>query len=65
MSMYIIIQTVFLYEFNKVRVFLWTWHNSSDSSGIIKPNTKFRVPDFSDIVKPVVISGIGSQNPKF
>jgi hypothetical protein len=29
------------------------------------PNPKFRVPDFSGIVKPVVISGIDSQNPKF
>jgi hypothetical protein len=28
-------------------------------------NTKFRVPEFSGIVKPVVISGIDSQNPKF
>jgi hypothetical protein len=29
------------------------------------PNPKFRVPEFSDIAKPVVISGIDSQNPKF
>jgi hypothetical protein len=29
------------------------------------PNLKFWVPDFSSIVKPVVISGIDSQNPKF
>jgi hypothetical protein len=28
-------------------------------------NPKFRVPEFSGIVKPVVISGIDSQNPKF
>jgi hypothetical protein len=29
------------------------------------PNPKFRVPEFSVIAKPVVISGINSQNPKF
>jgi hypothetical protein len=29
------------------------------------PNPKFRVPEFSGIIKPVVISGIESQNPKF
>jgi hypothetical protein len=29
------------------------------------PNPKFRVPEFSGIEKPVVISGIDSQNPKF
>jgi hypothetical protein len=29
------------------------------------PNPKFRVPEFSGIVKLVVISGINSQNPKF
>jgi hypothetical protein len=29
------------------------------------PNPKFRVPDFSGIVKPVVISGIDFQNLKF
>jgi hypothetical protein len=29
------------------------------------PNPKFRVPEFSCIVKLVVISGIDSQNPKF
>jgi hypothetical protein len=29
------------------------------------PNLKFRVSEFSGIVKPVVISGIDSQNPKF
>jgi hypothetical protein len=29
------------------------------------PNPKFQVPEFSGIVKPVVISGIDSQNPKF
>jgi hypothetical protein len=29
------------------------------------PNPKFRVPEFSGIVKLVVISGIDSQNPKF
>jgi hypothetical protein len=28
-------------------------------------NPKFRVPEFSGIVKPIVISGIDSQNPKF
>jgi hypothetical protein len=28
-------------------------------------NPKFRVPEFSGIAKPVVISGIDSQNPKF
>jgi hypothetical protein len=28
-------------------------------------NPKFRVPEFSDIIKPVVISDIDSQNPKF
>jgi hypothetical protein len=31
----------------------------------VYPNPKFRVPEFSGIVKPVVISGIDSQNPKF
>jgi hypothetical protein len=29
------------------------------------PNPEFRVPEFQGIVKPVVISGIDSQNPKF
>jgi hypothetical protein len=29
------------------------------------PNPKFRVPEVSGIVKPVVISGIDSKNPKF
>jgi hypothetical protein len=29
------------------------------------PNPKFQVPEFSGIVKPVVISGIDSQKPKF
>jgi hypothetical protein len=29
------------------------------------PNPKFRVPEFSGIEKPVVISGIDYQNPKF
>jgi hypothetical protein len=29
------------------------------------PNPKFRVPEISGITKPVVISGIDSQNPKF
>jgi hypothetical protein len=29
------------------------------------PNPKFRVLEFLGIVKPVVISGIDSQNPKF
>jgi hypothetical protein len=29
------------------------------------PNPKFRVPEFSGITKPVVISGIDSQTPKF
>jgi hypothetical protein len=29
------------------------------------PNPKFWVPEFSGIEKPVVISGIDSQNPKF
>jgi hypothetical protein len=28
-------------------------------------NPKFRVPEFSGIVKPIVISGIDSQNPEF
>jgi hypothetical protein len=29
------------------------------------PNPKFRVPEFLGIVKPVVISVIDSQTPKF
>jgi hypothetical protein len=29
------------------------------------PNPKFRVPEISGIAKPVVISGIDSQNPNF
>jgi hypothetical protein len=29
------------------------------------PNPKFRVPEFSGIAKPVVISGNDSWNPKF
>jgi hypothetical protein len=29
------------------------------------PNPKFRVPEISGIIKPVVILGIDSQNPKF
>jgi hypothetical protein len=28
------------------------------------PNSKFRVPEFLGIIKPVVVSGIDSQNPK-
>jgi hypothetical protein len=31
----------------------------------LNPNLKFRVPEFSGIVKTVVISSIDSQNPKF
>jgi hypothetical protein len=35
--------------------------------GVVReyPNPKFRVPEVSGIEKPVVISGIDSQNPKF
>jgi hypothetical protein len=29
------------------------------------PNPKFRVPEIPGIEKPIVISGIDSQNPKF
>jgi hypothetical protein len=29
------------------------------------PNPKFRVPEFLGIAKPVVISGIDSQNPNY
>jgi hypothetical protein len=29
------------------------------------PNPKFRVPKFSGSEKPIIISGIDSQNPKF
>jgi hypothetical protein len=47
-------------------VFLWSRHNSSGSSWIYpNPNPKFRVPEFSGIVKPIVISGIDSENSKF
>jgi hypothetical protein len=31
----------------------------------LNPNPKFWVSEVSGIVKPVVISGIDSQNPKF
>jgi hypothetical protein len=31
----------------------------------LNPNPKFRVPKFSGIIKPVVILGFNSQNPKF
>jgi hypothetical protein len=31
----------------------------------LNPNPKFRVPEFSGIAKPVVISGIDSQNPNY
>jgi hypothetical protein len=43
-----------------VYVFLWSRHNSSDSSGIPEPE-----PEISGIAKPFVILGIDSQNPKF
>jgi hypothetical protein len=65
MSTYIIIQTTFytnligcmcFYESNTIVRVVREYPN---------PNPKFRVPEFSDIAKPVVISGIDSQNPKF
>jgi hypothetical protein len=40
MSMYIIIQTIFLYYFNRVYVFLWSQHNISGSSGIPEPEAE-------------------------
>jgi hypothetical protein len=65
MSMYIIIQTIFytnligfmhFYEVDTIVRVVREYPN---------PNPKFRVPEFSGIAKPVVISGIDSQNPKF
>jgi hypothetical protein len=63
MSMYIIIQTIFLYYFNRVYVF----YEANTTVRVVReyPNPKFWVPEFSGIVKPVVISGIDSENPKF
>jgi hypothetical protein len=64
MSMYIIIQTIFytnligfmhFYEVDTIVRVVREYPN---------PNPKFRVPEFSGIAKPVVISGIDSQNPK-
>jgi hypothetical protein len=63
--MYIIIQTIFytnliecmcFYEANTIVRVVREYPN---------PNPKFRVPEFSGIEKPFVISGIDSQNPKF
>jgi hypothetical protein len=65
MSTYIIIQTIFytnligciyFYEVDTIVRVVREYPN---------PNPKFRVPEFSGIVKLVVISGIDSQNPKF
>jgi hypothetical protein len=44
-------------------VFLRSGYNSSVSSGI--PELEIPGTKFSGIVKPVVILGINSQNPKF
>jgi hypothetical protein len=48
-----------------VYVFLWSQHNSSDSSVILKPKIEIWVSEFSNIVKPVIILDIDYQNPKF
>jgi hypothetical protein len=65
MSMYIIIQTIFLYKFNRVYVFLLSQHNSLGSSGIPEPEPEIPGTQIFGIVKPIVISSIDSQNPKF
>jgi hypothetical protein len=67
MSMYIIIQTIFytnligcmcFYEVDTIVQVVREYPNPNS-------NPKFRVPEFSGIAKPVAISGIDSQNPKF
>jgi hypothetical protein len=63
MSIYIIIHIVFYTNligcmcFYEADIIVWVVREY--------PNPKFRVPEFSGIVKPVVISGIDSQNPNF
>jgi hypothetical protein len=47
---------MYFYEADTIVRVVWEYPN---------PNPKFRVPEFSGIAKPVVISGIDSQNPKF
>jgi hypothetical protein len=44
------------YEADTIVRVVWEYPN---------PNSKFRVPEFLGIAKPVIISGIDSQNPKF
>jgi hypothetical protein len=63
MSMYIIIQTIFYTNLIGCMYF----YEVDTIVRVVReyPNPKFRVPEFSGIVKPVVISGIDSQNPKF
>jgi hypothetical protein len=51
-----LIGCMYFYEANTTVRVVWEYPN---------PNPKFWVPEFSGIVKPVVISGINSQNPKF
>jgi hypothetical protein len=46
-------------------VFLWSQHNSSGSSGIPEPEPEIPGTRIFGYWKPVVISGIDSQNPKF
>jgi hypothetical protein len=65
MSMYIIIQTIFYTNL------IWSmcFYEANTIVRVVREylnlNPKFRVPEFSGIVKTVVISGINSQNPKF
>jgi hypothetical protein len=62
MSMYIIIQTIF---YTNLIGCMYFYEVDTIVREYPNPNPKFRVPEFSGIVKPVVISGIDSQNPKF
>jgi hypothetical protein len=66
MFMYIIIQTVFYTNLIGCMCF----YEADTAIRVVReypnpnPNPKFQVPKFLGIVKPIVILGIDSQNPK-
>jgi hypothetical protein len=61
--MHIIIQTVFYTNLIGCMYF----YKADTTIRVVReyPNPKFWISEFSGIVKPVVILGIDSQNPKF
>jgi hypothetical protein len=63
MSMCIIIQTIFYTNLIGCMCF----YEADTIVRVVReyPNPKFRVSEISGIAKPVVISGIDSENPKF